>query len=239
MNQNRISPEQVAQTTQTPQQRMTMEQLQKTQVLNLEDFKETTRIEKLSSQRPAKIVAMLGVMLIAMGILFPSFQSLTERGKTTNPTQTEFREQSKTVEKKQEKIIKDLSCRYEQLNLANGSDEIINAYYTFNDNKLTNSTKEFIIRKSAQSTEAEPAILKAYLDALQPFLAVQTTGYSIGVENIENGSITKSVVDYASLTYESIPAMIQENPRFSVPFKADTSYEDVKAGMEAQNYICE
>ena len=51
-NQNSISPSQVAQAThsQLYAQQLNSEQLQRTQVLNFDDFKATTRIEKISSK---------------------------------------------------------------------------------------------------------------------------------------------------------------------------------------------
>ena len=44
---------------------VTPEELQKTLVLNLADFEETARIEKMTSKKPALIVALLGVFSIA------------------------------------------------------------------------------------------------------------------------------------------------------------------------------
>lgn len=246
MNQNQISPEQVAQTTgsqqsqqmQAQQKPMSMDELQKTQVLNLQDFKETTRIEKLASPMSAKILASLGVFLIALGVAMPMFQSLSERGKTTKATNTEFREETTTAQKDEKKIVKDLNCRKEMLNNPNGTDEVLNVAYTFNDDKLTNYSKEYILKKSAAATET-PGELASYLTALEPFLAVKVTGYTLSVSQIENGSITKAVVDYASLDYDSIPASINTNYRFDVPYKTTATYNEVKSGLEGQGYMCE
>lgn len=246
MNQNRISPEQVAQTTQSrnqvqqrsSQQSMSMDELQKTQVLNLQDFKETTRIEKLSSPIQAKILASLGAFLIAIGVALPMFQSLSERGKTPTVSSTEFREQTNSVEKNEEQIVKELTCRMELLNNPNGTDEVVNVDYTFNGDKITNYSKEYILRKSAAATEVPPE-LASYLTALEPYLAVQIPGYTLNVQQIENGSITKSVVDYATLNYTTIPEAFQTNYRFNVPYQATATYNEVKSGLETQGYMCE
>ena len=40
---------------------ITPEELQKTLVLNLKDFEETARIEKITSKKPALTVALIGV----------------------------------------------------------------------------------------------------------------------------------------------------------------------------------
>ena len=247
MNQNRISPEQVAQTTQnrsqvqqrSSQQSMSMDELQKTQVLNLQDFKETTRIEKLSSPIHAKILASLGAFLIALGVALPMVQSMSERGKTPAVSSTEFREQStNVVEKEENNIVQDLTCRLETLNNPNNTDEVINVYYTFNGDKLTNYSKEYILRKSSTATEV-PAELASYLSALEPYLAVQIPGYTLNVQQIDNGSITKCIVDYSTLIYSSIPEAFQTNYRFNVPYQASATYSEVKNGLEAQGYMCE
>ena len=234
-----ISPEQVAQATQVYYQRpMTMEELQRTQVLNFDDFRETTRIEKLSSQRPAKILASLGAFLIVLGMMFPMLQS-----NANSNSNAEFREQTNKTpvvedEKKEDTSIKDLTCRKEMLNNPNGTDEILNVYYTFTGGKLTAYSKEYLLRKSATAT-TEPGELASYLAALEPFLAVQVPGYTLSVQQLENGSITKSIVDYATLEYASIPDMYQNNYRFDVPFTKDAAIDQVQAGLEGIGYYCE
>ena len=102
-------------------QQLSDDELQRTQVLNLQAFKETARIEKLSSKKPAIILAVIGVLSISLGLSFPAIQSLSTR-------QNAEKNQQKTLERRQseEKIKKvveeEMICTHQDLNKPNGTD---------------------------------------------------------------------------------------------------------------------
>ena len=60
-------------------QKMTEEELQRTQVLNFDTFKQVARYEKLSSKKPAMIFALLGVLAILIGGGYPIVQSQMQK----------------------------------------------------------------------------------------------------------------------------------------------------------------
>ena len=80
MNQNQQNTQQRNKVQQRSQQ-MTQEELQKTQVLNLKDVEEAARFERITSKKPAIIVAAIGVLSIMFGATFGVVQTLT-----TEPT---------------------------------------------------------------------------------------------------------------------------------------------------------
>ena len=214
-------------------QQLSDEELQRTQVLNLQDFKETARIERISSKKPAVIVALLGVCLIAIGLTFPAMQSLAARRSAEKSKQEIEQRKQDIVEVKVEKA----TCHFESLNNPNGTDENINITYTFEDNKLIASTKAYILTKSATAT-SEPAELSSYLAALQSFL-IRLDGYNVSVQTVSNGSITTTEVDYKKVDLTQIPAAHQSNYRFNVLFEKDATKEDVMLGMANAGYRCE
>ena len=61
-----ISPEEVSQA----QHPMTQQELQRTQVLNIEEVEKAARYERISSKKPAIAVAVLGVLFLAFGTTF-------------------------------------------------------------------------------------------------------------------------------------------------------------------------
>ena len=69
-NQNQMQQNQQVQT-----QQMTEEELQRTQVLNFDDFKQVARYEKISSKKPAIIVALIGVLALIFGGSYSVVQS--------------------------------------------------------------------------------------------------------------------------------------------------------------------
>ena len=205
------------------------EELQRTQVLNLIDFKETARIERITSKKPAAILAILGVCLIALGLFFPAMQSLS--------TRHDVQKRVEPVEEEEVKVVEEtMICHWEHLNNPNGTDENIDVTFNFRDDKLTKSKKDYKLTKSATAT-TEPTELQSYLTALQSFL-MQTSGYSVSVKTIDNGSITTTDVDYTLLDPTKIPATHQSNYRFDVKNKKDDSKDTVKKSMTALQYKC-
>ena len=235
--QQTISAQQVAQvvTPQQVQQAMTPEELQRTQVLNLDDVKETARIERLSSKKPSALLASFGVLLIAVGLLFPSFQSyLDGKKETTNDPVYREEEEPVVVEPVEETV----NCTLEILNNPNGTDEVLTVNYVFVDDALTTYTKDYLLRQSATVTET-PAELANYLSALEPFLAQQIPGYKMSLQQIANGSVTRTEVDYNLLDYNAIPMDNLTNYRFDVPFQSTATINEVRVGLTEQGYTCQ
>ncbi len=205
------------------------EELQRTQVLNLKDFKETARIERITSKKPSAILAILGVCLIALGLFFPAMQSLS--------TRHDVQKRVEPVEEEEIKVVEEtMICHWEKLNNPNGTDENIDVTYDFRDDKLVKSKKDYKLTKSATAT-TEPTELQSYLTALQSFL-MQISGYSVSVKTIDHGSITTTEVDYDLLDVTKVPATHQSNYRFDVKNKKDDSKDTVKKSMTTLGYTC-
>ncbi|MBQ3307141.1 MAG: hypothetical protein IJG68_02990 [Bacilli bacterium] len=241
-----VSAQQVAQATQPQQaysqqpasQFMTPEELQKTQVLNLDDVKATARIEKISSKKPAALLASFGVLLLVVGFFFPTIQSLAAKHER-EVNEPEYREEVDDEEDVVATPVKEtLNCTLSKLNNANGTDELLSVTYNFEDNEIKTYSKEYTLRQSEGVTET-PTELASYLEALEPFLAKQVPGYVMTLQQIANGSITKTTVNYSELDYNSIPAENQSNYRFDVPFQSNTTSSDVRSGLVSQGYTCE
>ena len=239
-----VSAQQVAQATQ-PQsyaqqpasQFMTPEELQRTQVLNLDDVKATARIERLSSKKPAALVASFGVLLIAIGFFFPTIQYFATR-HASEANETVYREEEEEEETVVTPVKETLSCSLSKLNNANGTDELLIVTYSFENSVIQTYTKEYTLRQSEGVTET-PTELASYLEALEPFLAKQVPGYVMTLQQIANGSVTKTTVNYNELDYTQIPVENQANYRFDVPFQATTPLNDVRSGLITQGYTCD
>lgn len=212
-------------------QHISDEELQRTQVLNLQSFKETAQFEKSTSKKPAIISATIGVLLIAIGIALPTVQSLQARLKIDEP------KVEKRVKEKPQVIEEEVVCQLAKLNNPNGTDEIIAVDFNFKNDKLSSSTKDYKLIKS-ENQKDDPYELTSYLEALQSFL-IQISGYSVSVQTIEHGSITTTKVDYALLDKAQIPAQHQSNYRFDVIHTSNSTKEEVITSMSNIGYTCE
>ena len=216
-------------------QQLSDDELQRTQVLNLQAFKETARIEKLSSKKPAIIMAVIGVLSISLGLAFPAIQSLsTRQNAEKNQQNTLKRRQSEETIKKV--VEEEMICTHQDLNKPNGTDEVIDVTYKFKDDKLYASKKEYKLVKSA-AAPTDPAELGSYLTALQSFL-MQINGYSVTVQTIEHGSITTTEVNYTIIDLARVPESHKTNYRFDIPNQNNDSKETVKTTMTGLGYTC-
>ena len=126
-----ITPEEIAQAEGLPMP-MTQEELQKTQVLNLTELENTIRIEKITSKKPAIIVAVIGILLLTFGTTFQIIANLN--------TDKEKKVENRQIEPK---IETNLKCVKTTLNNPNGTDVIYNISYDFEDDKLIEMLKNY------------------------------------------------------------------------------------------------
>ena len=211
-------------------QQMSEEELQRTQVLNFDTFKQVARYEKISSKKPAIIVALLGVLEIVIGGTYPIVQSQMAKSNEKNKSTVQARK------REVKPVASELTCTQTTPSVGNGLDQTITIKYNFIDNKLTSFTKELNLGLTAGTTTGQVA-LQDFINALQPFL-VQKDGYSVTAKKIENGVVTTTSVDYKTVDINSLPEINQQNGYFNVMYLADTNMEAIKQDMTNYNYIC-
>ena len=211
-------------------QQMSEEELQRTQVLNFDTFKQVARYEKISSKKPAIIVALLGVLAIVIGGAYPIVQSQMAKSNEKNKSTVQARK------REVKPVASELTCTQTTPSVGNGLDQTITIKYNFIDNKLTSFTKELNLGLTAGTTTGQVA-LQDFINALQPFL-VQKDGYSVTAKKIENGVVTTTSDDYKTVDINSLPEINQQNGYFNVMYLADTNMEAIKQDMTNYNYIC-
>lgn len=207
---------------------MTEEELQRTQVLNLDDFKQTARYEKISSKKPAAIVALLGVLAILIGSGYPIVQSqMSKKIEDNNIVQKR---------KKDKEIKSELTCISTTSNGTNGLDKTVTIKYDFNNEKLTEFTKTIDLKVLQNSTVGKTS-LQSFITALDSYL-IKKSGYEVSAKKLENEVIVTTKVDYNDIDINSIPEINQSNSNYNVQYVVNTSKETIKQDMEKQNFTC-
>ena len=212
------------------QQQMCEEQLQRTQVINLDDFKKTAKIEKMSSKKPAIVIALLGIFSILIGASYPAVNSKMRQKKDVTKTS---KTQTRKVVKENKTYVK---CSVSALNQPDGTDAFIDINYTFEDDKLISFIKEYKLVLTNGVTTGQ-AVIDGFLQALPPYL-VQQPGYELTVKKLDTGISTTTKVDYKTLDVNKIPQLNQENFRFNVIYVANSTKDAVIKDMQQQNYTC-
>ena len=191
MNQNnqnvrQITPEEIREAEGLPKP-LTAEELQKTQVLNLNDLEKTIKFEKITSKKPAIIIAVIGILLLTFGTTFQIASSLSSNKKV----------EKRKTEPEPTIVEKSLSCVKTTLNDTDGTDKIVNADYYFENDKLSSVIKVYKYTASANNPAGE-ATIKTNLDTYQKLLS-STSGYQVDTSSVESKSLEIKVqVDYHS-----------------------------------------
>ncbi len=214
---------------------VTPEELQKTLVLNLADFEETARREKMTSKKPALIVALIGVFSIALGFSFPLVETLTAKDKPADSI-TENREE---YEKEDEEILlnqETVICNFDKM-IADGTHVTIVAKTTFRDGGIVAFTRTTTINP-IPGNGFGPSSIAAINTSLQP-TAVQIGGYSVNIKPTVEGGITiVTDTDYSKIDLTMFPQKNQTFYQTSVDYASNTPKEQVLPDMVTKGYTC-
>lgn len=216
---------------QNAKQQLSEEELQRTQVLNLADFKEVARIEKITSKKPAIVVAILGFVSISLGTIFPAVQSMQAR-KNEEQSFVEARKET-NIKPKSETMV----CKAITEKISDGTDQEFEYDFTFENSQLVKMTKKFTMVETPGSTIGAERV-KFFKNALVPYL-IQKSGYKTSVETKDKGFTAIIDVDYDLLDQSEIPELNQTNYIYKVDFPKKANKDIVKSEMEKIKYTCE
>lgn len=229
-NQNvrQITPEEIAQAEGLPKP-MTQEELQKTQILNLNELENTIRFEKITSKKPAIILAALGVFLLIFGA---TFQIATSLSSNKNKIQ------KRKVDKTPQVVETSLSCVKTTLNNPDGTDTVYNVDYYFENDKLSSEIKEYKYTAIANNPTGESTV-KTKLDTYQKLL-LSSNGYQVNTNTNDPKELKIIVqIDYHSLDLTTIPQDNQNDDLTKVTYKRDTDSNTIKNDMLSKGFTCE
>lgn len=228
-NQNvrQITPEEIRQAEGLPEP-LTQEELQKTQILNFKELQNTIRFEKITSKKPAIIVAVIGIFLLLFGTTFQIASSLSSDRKV----------EKRKVEKEKTIVETSLSCVKTTLNNPDGTDITYNIDYYFENDKLTSAIKEYKYTKTANSPNGEETI-KNNTTKYQS-LSTSTKGYKVSTNSTNPQELTIIVqIDYKTLDLTVIPEKTQEDSITKVDYQRNVDSTKIKNNMINQGFTCE
>ena len=205
---------------------LTKEQLQQTQVLNFQEVQRTIRFEKITSKKPAIIVAVMGIISLLFGGTLQVANTLNSKKETVQK-----REIKQVVEKK-------LNTIKNTVDNPDGTNTIYSINYKFENDKLVGFTKLYTITAAA-GKEAGKKSIENYIKEFDSLLN-ETEGYSIEITSNSNTSITvKVIVDYKKLDLTRLNEIQKTKPFTKVDYNKNTSYEIIKNNSEEDGFTIE
>ncbi len=223
-----VTPEEIAKVEGIP---LTPEELQKTQVLNLQEVEEAARFEKRTSKKPAIIVAIIGALLLTFGTTFQITQSMSQAAK------------EKKVEKRKEPVVEtpktvSLVCEFLAAHPENGTSEVYNVTFTFDDQGLTRETKVDTI-SAASGSDLGLATVKGLEEGYRKFMN-PVNGYSISV--VPNPAYTQIVTtvdaDLTKIDFATFPEFQRTYYVTNVDYPLNTPKDQIATEMQAAGFNC-
>ena len=210
--------------------KLTQEELQKTQVLNLKDVQDTVRYEKRTSKKPALILGLMGLLSITFGTTYSVLQS-----------HPKVEEEKKVEARKKEEVkapaTSSLSCNHTEVAREDGTDTSLNLLYKFEDDKLVQLTKTFTVNIS-EGKENGKATLDGYVTGYQSFMN-NIDGYTITVTPTETNIVAVVNIDYKKLDVTKLAPIQATHISTSVPYQLGTDKNTIQNEMTTKGYICQ
>lgn len=215
-------------------QQLTPEELQKTQVLNLQELEATIQYEKSTSKKPAIIVSILGIISIIFGSSFLVIQNYSAKKIESTIQKKEVKEN--VIDKKL--TISKLTCEKGTLNNPDGTDTVLNVNYVFDKDKLTSFTKKFTITQTPGNNQGL-VTLESYKLAYQAFLN-PIQGYQITLSPKDTTGIVVTVqVDFEKLDVTKLNPIQATHISTSIEYQQGSDKKSIQSELTAQGYKCE
>lgn len=212
-NVRQVSDEEIKQT-------LTKEELQQTQVLNYKEVQKAIKYEKITSKKPAIIIAVIGALSLMLGGSIQIATSLK-----TEPKNIQKREIKKDIKIE----VKNLACAKTTLNNPDNTNTVYNITYKFENDKLVGFTKEYNVSAVLDKKDGKKSI-ENYINEYNDLLN-DSEGYTIDINSTENTISVKVVVDYKKLDLTKLNEKQQTKPFTKVDYNKNTSYDKVRNDM--------
>ncbi|MBR5370040.1 MAG: hypothetical protein IK137_01915 [Bacilli bacterium] len=209
------------------QKELSREELQQTQVLNLQEVQKAIHFEKVTSKKPAVLIAIIGIICLLFG---GSLQVATSLNLKPTKVQKRVTKQNiKTTE---------LNCIKTSINNPNGTNTIYNIIYKFENDKLMGFTKEYSISAAIEKEEGKRVVEQAIKEYEE--LVNETEGYSVTITSTANTTFTIKVkVDYKKLDLTRLNEIQQTKPYTKVDYNKNTLYETIKSEAIEKGFVVE
>ena len=209
-----------------------IEELQRTQVLNLKDVEETVRFEKSISKKPAMIIAIIGAIFLTLG-------STLQIAKTMKKS-VEPKVEKRVISKEKQTVAPViLECQSIQMNNPDGTNITYTINYTFNNYKLTSFTQKYSIA-AIEGNQVGLQTIQQYIVGYQDFMN-PVNGYTISVTPNETQTILTAVVsaDLEKIDMTTFPEMQKNHISTSIDYQKDTAFLTIQSDMSSKGFTCE
>ena len=222
-----------------------LEELTRTQVLNLQELEKAAKYEKRTSKKPAAVLAVIGVFSISLGLCYPSVNNMLScRSVEDKPVVSEKRQEDVDAASTVNPLS--LSCTLSQTNPTDVT--LVNTTYNFQF--LDTGTLKYYEKVMDISVSTPVAQTPASIITLDSSLAnlVQTpiTGYLLEKTprastspNVVDGYTAKLAVDFTQFNPTTLTTLHTTNNFANVEFNSQDTKDTISARLIGGGYTCE
>jgi len=226
---------------------LTPEELAKTQVLNLSDVERVANYEKKTSKKPAIVLAIIGVMAISLGLVYPSIETALSKEPTSNKvenkmTQDELVSEETTTQARVEEPVQttNVTCKVSSTGNKNGTDAFLETTLTFENAKLKSFTKKYTAVATA-GNPIGPTSIQNLMTGYKYFDTVTIEGYKTLTTPLPtgNGFLVTINVDLTKFNPQTLPTTHKYDSLTNVTYLLDTDQTTLVSQLVAQKFICQ
>ena len=207
--------------------KLSPEELQQTQVINLKDVEEVIKIEKRTSKKPAIILGIIGLALLVSGSSLQVAFSLKEKKE----------EQRKIEQRKVVEVVKSsIDCTKTLSSEETGLKEVYKYTFSFDDDKLVKENKVLTVTalpNNAKGTES----IKNYKENFKKYLN-STTGYEVSINGNDSGVVVTTIIDHKKIDVSKLNPNQKEVSVTNVVFKEGVYKNTILGEMTKYQYKC-
>lgn len=220
-----------------------LEELTRTQVLNLQELEKAAKFEKKTSRKPAYFLAILGVFSISLGLCYPSITNmLNSRGGEDREVVSEQRQE--TVEEETANPLS-LSCTFTNTNAVDST--LVTTTYNFQfleTGTLKYYEKVQDIKATTQVTQT-PASIVSLDTTLANLMQTQIAGYLLektpvasATPNVVDGYKARMAVDLTTFNPATLTALHKSNTFANVEFTNVDTKDGISQRLMSGGYTC-
>ena len=225
---------------------LTPEELAKTQVLNLSDVERVANYEKKTSKKPAIVLAIMGIMSISLGLMYPSVQTMMSKDTTSTKVEERVNDDSymnseTTTQARVEEVqTTNVTCKINSPSNPDGTDTYLETVFTFENALLKSFAKNY----TAVATVGHPTgatTIQNLMNGYKYFDTVDIEGYkTLTTPNqTGNGFLVNINVDLTKFNPQTLPATHKYNSLTNVTYVLDTNQATLVAQLTSQGYVCQ
>ena len=224
-----------------------LEELTRTQVLNIQELENAAKYEKRTSKKPAVFFAVLGLLSISLGVSYPGIQSMMDDPSSKNDNVTEQRkEEEKEVSSTATALQNALTCSINQMNEAEATTTVTNYTFNFSETNTLASFEKTATISVTTPVSATPASIVSLDTALANLKQTVIAGYTLETTptasttpNVVDGYTAKLIVDFASFNPQTLTALHTSNVFANVEFSNQDTKDTITTRLTQQGFTCQ